>query len=278
MRVLPGLPPISPTAGTPALGRPCAGRDAPEALRASPTGGTPALGHPFEGRVTLSLARCAAAEFVGTVLLLAVVVGSGIMGERLAMGNTAIALLAGSFATGCGLFVLIVVLAPVSGAHFNPLITLVALAERKTTYVTALVIIAAQLTGAVAGVALAHGMFELPAWGASLHVRSGTGQWLAEAVATCGLVLAIIGARRHGVVVTAAAVGAYIAGAYWFTASTSFANPAVTIARSLTPTFVGIEAGSVAGFIAAQCIGAMTGYVVATALGLRGASGVAAVR
>jgi glycerol uptake facilitator-like aquaporin len=219
--------------------------------------------------MTASLARGAAAELVGTALLLAVVVGSGIMGERLAAGNMAIALLANSFATGCGLFVLILVLAPVSGAHFNPLITLGALAERATTPAAALLFIAAQLIGAVAGVALAHAMFELPAWGASSHVRSGIGQWLAEAVATCGLVLAIVGTRRYGVALTAAAVGTYIAGAYWFTASTSFANPAVTIARALTPTFAGIEAGGVAPFIAAQCAGAIAGYLLATGLSLR---------
>jgi glycerol uptake facilitator-like aquaporin len=215
-------------------------------------------------------ARSAAAELVGTALLLAVVVGSGIMGERLATGNMAIALLANSFATGCGLFVLIVVLAPVSGAHFNPLVTLVALTESTMTFHIAMLFIVAQLIGAVAGVALAHAMFELPAWGASTQVRGGTGQWLAEGVATCGLVLTIIGTRRYGVAITAAAVGTYIAGAYWFTASTSFANPAVTIARSLTPTFAGIETGGVAPFIAAQCVGAIVGYVTATALGLRG--------
>jgi glycerol uptake facilitator-like aquaporin len=113
-------------------------------------------------------------------------------------------------------------------------------------------------------------MFDLRAGGASSHVRTGTGQWLAEAVATCGLVLAIVGTRRYAVVVTAAAVGAYVAGAYWFTASTSFANPVVTIARSLTPTFAGIEAGGVAPFIAAQCVGAIAGYLIATALRLRG--------
>jgi glycerol uptake facilitator-like aquaporin len=245
--------------------------------------------------VTSPFVRSVAAEFAGTTLLLAVVVGSGIMGERLAAGNIAIALLANSFATGCGLFVLILVFAPtagagpsqagpppsggrrdsasggviISGAHFNPLITLVALAEGATTLRAAMLFVAAQLIGAVAGVALAHAMFELPAWGASPHVRSGTGQWLAEAVATCGLVLAIVGTRRYGVAVTAAAVGAYIAGAYWFTASTSFANPVVTIARSLTPTFTGIEAGGVLPFIAAQCVGAIIGYLVATALGLR---------
>ena len=219
--------------------------------------------------MTPSLVRCAAAELVGTALLLAVVVGSGIMGERLAAGNAAIALLANSFATGCGLFVLILVLAPVSGAHFNPLITLIALAERATKPAAALLFIAAQLIGAVAGVALAHGMFELPPWGASLHVRSSTGQWLAEAVATCGLILAIVGTRRYGIVTTAAAVGAYIAGAYWFTASTSFANPVVTIARAMTPTFAGIEAGGVVPFIAAQCVGAIVGYAIATALRLR---------
>ena len=171
----------------------------------------------------------AVAEFIGTALLLAVVVGSGIMGERLANGNNALALLANSVATGCGLFVLILIFAPVSGAHFNPLVTLVAWRHRELGGTAVAASIVAQVTGALGGVALAHAMFDLAPWIASERLRSGIGQWVAEAVATFGLVLAIIGTRRYGVVTLAAAVGTYIAGAYWFTASTSFANPAVTL-------------------------------------------------
>ena len=200
------------------------------------------------------------AEFVGTALLLATVVGSGIMGETLAAGNMAVALLANSLATGLLLFVLIAVFGPVSGAHFNPLVTLAMLLSRECTPARALGMILMQLTGALAGVALAHGMFELAPFVPSPRVRSGHGQWIAEAVATFGLVLTIFGTRRHGLLAVAAAVGCYIAGAYWFTASTSFANPAVTLARAFTPTFSGIAPHDVIAFVMAQTAGALAGW------------------
>ncbi len=213
--------------------------------------------------MTRELAAAVAAEFIGTALLLAVVVGSGIMGERLAGGNVAIALLANSFATGCGLFVLIVIFARPSGSHFNPLVSILARIQGTLDGRGMALYIVAQVAGALAGVALAHGMFDLEPWTPSMRPRSGTGQWLAEAVATFGLVLAILGARRYGTVTVAAVVGAYIAGAYWFTASTSFANPAVTLARAFTPTFAGIAPVGVAGFVVAQAIGASAGAIVA---------------
>jgi len=206
------------------------------------------------------VARRVAAEFIGTALLLAIVVGSGIMGERLAGGNAALTLLANSLATGGGLFILILVFAPVSGANFNPLVTAVAVFDRALAIPLAAGYLAAQLGGALAGVALAHAMFEAPLWVASARVRTGAGQWIAEAVATFGLVLTIRGAARYGTPVLAAAVGTFIAAAYWFTASTSFANPAVTIARALTPTFAGIRPDDVAGFLVAQCVGAAVAF------------------
>jgi glycerol uptake facilitator-like aquaporin len=213
--------------------------------------------------VSGDVSRRLAAEFVGTALLLAVVVGSRIMGERLANGNTAIALLANSLATGGGLFVLILTFAPVSGAHFNPLVTAGAVVERALPIRVAAGYLVAQLGGALCGVALAHAMFEAPLWTASTAVRTGTGQWIAEAVATFGLVLTIRGTARYGTPMLAAAVGTFIAAAYWFTASTSFANPAVTIARALTPTFAGIRPADVAGFLGAQCVGAALAYAYA---------------
>jgi len=206
------------------------------------------------------VARRVAAEFIGTALLLAIVVGSGIMGERLAGGNAALTLLANSLATGGGLFILILVFAPVSGAHLNPLVTAFAVFDRALTIPFAAGYLAAQLGGALAGVALAHAMFEAPLWVASARIRTGAGQWIAEAVATFGLVLTIRGAARYGTPVLAAAVGTFIAAAYWFTASTSFANPAVTIARALTPTFAGIRPDDVAGFLVAQCVGAAVAF------------------
>lgn len=209
-----------------------------------------------------------AGEFAGTALLLAVVVASGIMGERLAGGNAALALLANSLATGCGLFVLVLVFAPVSGAHFNPLVSLQACAQQALGRRDTALFIAAQVTGALAGVALAHAMFELAPWDPSTRQRIGAGQWLAEAIATFGLVLTIAGTRRYGDVTLAAAVGAYIGAAYWFTASTSFANPAVTLARAFTPTFAGIAPEHVAGFVVAQCVGAWGAHVFARALEL----------
>ncbi len=219
-------------------------------------------------------ARALGAEAIGSALLLAIIVGSGIMGTRLAQGNDAIALLANSVATGCGLFVLIVVFAPVSGAEFNPLVTALNWMERRTSARMAALTLVCQTGGAMLGVCLAHIMFALPMVGTSSRLREGMGQFVAEAVATFGLVLAIMGVRTRGAVVTGAVVGAYIAAAYWFTASTSFANPAVTIARALTPTFSGIAPACVPLFVLAQCLGALAAYRVATMMGfgLKGVS------
>jgi glycerol uptake facilitator-like aquaporin len=205
-------------------------------------------------------------EVVGTLLLLAMVVGSGIMGEQLSGGNTAIALLANTLATACGLYVLISMLGPVSGAHFNPLVSVMAWQDRTINSKTLLAMIAAQLSGGVLGVWLAHAMFEAPIiqWG--IKPRTGAAQWLAEAVATAGLILTIRLFSLHRPLQVAAGVACYIAAAYWFTASTSFANPAVTIARSLTSTFSGIHPAHAPGFIAAQIFGALVGYVLAKML------------
>jgi glycerol uptake facilitator-like aquaporin len=201
-------------------------------------------------------ARRFAAEGTGTALLLAVVVGSGIMGDRLAGGNVAIALLANSLATGAALVVLIHIFNPVSGAHFNPAVTIMALLRRELGLRTASVHITAQLTGAVAGVLLAHAMFEQPLIQVSTHPRDGPAQGLSELVATFGLIGTILGTERSRPTFTPAAVGLYIMAAYWFTASTSFANPAVTLARSLTDSFAGIAPTSAPLFIAAQLAGA----------------------
>jgi glycerol uptake facilitator-like aquaporin len=188
------------------------------------------------------------AEALGTAFLLATVVGSGIMGERLSGGNDGVALLANTAATGAMLYVLISIFAPLSGAHFNPAVTL-ALGERREWLPRILV----QLAGAVLGVWLAHAMFEMPVlqWGAK--VRTGPAQWLSEGIATFGLILTIMLGERHR---PAALVAAYIVAAYWFTASTSFANPAVTIARALTESFAGIRPRDAPGFIMAQLAGA----------------------
>lgn len=208
------------------------------------------------------LAHRVVAEGLGTALLLAVVVGSGIMGERLAGGNGALALLANSLATGCGLAVLILAFAPLSGAHFNPAVTLLAVLDGSLSRREGAAYLAVQVAGAIAGVVLAHGMFELAPLQQSTHARTGAGQWLAEFVATFGLVVAIRGCAKQGIAVTALAVGAYIAAAYWFTASTSFANPAVTLARSFTATFAGIRQGDVAAFALSQVAGALAAYGV----------------
>jgi glycerol uptake facilitator-like aquaporin len=207
--------------------------------------------------------RSAASEALGTALLLAAVVGSGIMGERLAGGNVALALLANSIATGAALYALIVTFGPISGAEFNPVVTVAlamsGLAPRHRVFAH----LVAQVIGAILGVWLAHAMFDLPILQTSVKVRSGTGQWIAEGVATFGLVLMILlGAARKSAVLPAV-VACYITAAYWFTASTSFANPAVTIARALTNTFAGIAPSSAPGFIAAQVAGAMLATVVA---------------
>jgi glycerol uptake facilitator-like aquaporin len=196
--------------------------------------------------------RAAFVEFVATAFLLIAVVGSGIMAERLAAGNGGLALLANAIATGGALVALILAFGPQSGAHMNPMVTLAAVLADGFAWRLALAYVAAQLAGAAIGVALAHLMFEMPVWQVSHHVRSGAGQFIAEMVATFGLLTVIWGCRAHRQPVTAFAVGAYITGAYWFTASTSFANPAVTMARALTDSFAGIRPDDVPGFILAQ--------------------------
>lgn len=199
-----------------------------------------------------SLIAATAFEFVATGFLLIAVVGSGIMAERLSGGNTALALLANSIATGGALIALILAFGPVSGAHMNPIVTLAAVLTGGLRWSFALAYFVAQTIGAIVGVWIAHLMFELPVLQISQHVRTGTGQWVAECVAAFGLLAVIWGCRAHRAPVTAFAVAAYITGAYWFTASTSFANPAVTIARSLTDTFAGIRPIDAPGFILAQ--------------------------
>ena len=201
--------------------------------------------------------RAVFAETLGTTLLVAGVVGSGIMGERLANGNDAIALLANSTATVFVLYVLILVLGPISGAHFNPAVTLISALGRSIAPRLALLYTAAQIGGGVLGTLLAHAMFDHEAITWSPRVRSGADQWLAEAVATFGLLLTILGLSRVRPAAIPAAVAAYIGAAYWFTASTSFANPAVTIARTLTDSFAGIRPADAPAFIAAQVAGAL---------------------
>ena len=203
------------------------------------------------------LPRRLVAEALGTALLLAVVIGSGIMGERLAGGNAAIALLGNTLATGAGLTVLITVFGPVSGAHFNPVVTLVFALRRELTGRVAIAYAAAQTVGAVLGVWAAHLMFAEPVFQVSARLRDGPAQAFAEAVASFGLLLTILGSLRARADAVPMMVGLYITAAYWFTASTSFANPAVTIARSLSDTFAGIAPASVPAFIAAQVIGAL---------------------
>ncbi|HTP81740.1 MAG TPA: aquaporin [Alphaproteobacteria bacterium] len=207
--------------------------------------------------MTPSLPRRVAAEVVGTTFLLAAVVGSGIMAERLAAGNMAVALLANAIATGCALFALILTFAPVSGAHFNPVVSLARTLAGEMPGHALLPFIAAQIAGAIAGVWIAHLMFGLPILQASVHARDGIGQWAGEFVATFGLVLLIESGVRSFPERLPAAVAAYITAAYWFTSSTSFANPAVTIARALTDTFAGISPAHVPAFIASQLLGAL---------------------
>ncbi|MEO5493447.1 MAG: MIP/aquaporin family protein [Sphingomonas sp.] len=203
----------------------------------------------------MTLSRRIVAEAVGTALLLAIVVGSGIMGQRLAGGNDAIALLGNTIATGAGLVVLIHMFGPVSGAHFNPAVTLAVLARREADWRTALLYVAAQMVGAVIGVWLAHAMFAEPILQVSAKLRDGPSQGLAEAVATFGLIGTIVSTQRSRPEFTPVAVGLYITAAYWFTASTSFANPAVTVARSLSDTFAGIAPASVPMFLVGQLVG-----------------------
>jgi glycerol uptake facilitator-like aquaporin len=208
------------------------------------------------------LARRLAAEGLGTALLLAIVIGSGIMGQRLAGGNNAIALLGNTIATGAGLVVLITIFGPISGAHFNPAVTLVMAARKAISVGEAVAYVVVQILGAVAGAWLAHAMFAEPILQISTKLRDGPSQALSEVVATFGLVATILGCERFKPAATPAAVGLYITSAYWFTASTSFANPAVTLARSLSDTFAGIAPSSVLPFILAQLAGAMIAALV----------------
>jgi glycerol uptake facilitator-like aquaporin len=208
-------------------------------------------------------ARRVAAEFLGTAFLLATVIGSGIMAFKLASGNGALALLCNTIPTGAILAVLILTFGPLSGAHFNPAVTLVFATRRDVSPGMAALYIAAQLLGAIAGVWAAHLMFGLPVWQFSQHVRTGAAQWFAEAVATFGLLLTILGCVERNAAAVPYAVGLYITAAYWFTASTSFANPAVTIARSLSDTYAGIAPAGVLAFIAAQMAGALAAMAVA---------------
>lgn len=208
------------------------------------------------------LSRRLAAEALGTAMLLAVVVGSGIMAERLADGNVGLALLANAIATAAGLYALILTLGPISGAHFNPWVTLLAAGSAQIPWRDVPCYWLVQVTGAIAGVWLAHAMFELPVWQLSAHARSGGGLWLSETAATFGLILVIASTTRHRPEATPAAVATYITSAYWFTASTAFANPAVTLARSLTDSFAGIALRDVPGFMAAQCAGLLAALAI----------------
>ena len=207
-----------------------------------------------------------AAEAIGSFFLFATVVGSGIMGERLAGGNEAIALLANTGATGAILFVLIAMLGPVSGAHFNPAVTLVMRLNREVKSSEAALYVAVQLVGGIVGVWAAHVMFDLPALQLSTKARAGGGQLVSEAIATFGLIFTILTTLRHRPIAVPASVAIYISAAYWFTASTSFANPAITIARSLTNSFAGIAPANVAGFVAAQLAGAIAAWWVVETL------------
>ncbi len=205
------------------------------------------------------------AEALGTALLLAVVIGSGVMAERLSGGNMGVALLANTLATVGGLYILIEVFGPVSGAHFNPAVSAVMAYRGELALALLLPYIVAQLLGAMLGAWLAHAMFDMPILQFSTHVRSGTGQWIAEAVATAGLLLVILRAPAARV---AAMVACYIGAAYWFTASTSFANPAAAFGRMFSESFAGIEPASVPGFMLAQSAGAAIGVAIHHLLGL----------
>jgi glycerol uptake facilitator-like aquaporin len=210
------------------------------------------------------LPRRLAAEGLGSLFLAATVVGSGIMAERLSGGNLGVALLANTAATVAVLAALIALLGPVSGAHFNPAVSIIEALRGRLAWRDAMIYAVIQIVGCCAGALLAHGMFELPVWQLSVHVRTGPAQWLAEGVATFGLLLVVIGHRRSEDAPWM--VAAWIGAAYWFTASTSFANPAITIARSLTNTFAGIRPADVPTFIGAQFIGALVAFAVAWGL------------
>lgn len=208
-------------------------------------------------------ARALVAEFVGTAALLAIVVGSGIMGERLAGGNVALALLANAAATAGGLYALIVLLGPLSGAHFNPVVTLILRFNGERAPAPVAAYVAVQTVAAIVGVAIAHLMFGEALWQPGDQVRTGGALWFSEGVATFGLLLTILLGVRHRPQAVPALVAAWIFAAYWFTASTSFANPAVTLARAFTQTFAGIRFADVGGFVLAQCVGALFAWRVA---------------
>lgn len=212
----------------------------------------------------MSLSRRLTAEALGSLLLAAAVIGSGVMAERLAGGNTAIALIANTGATVAVLAVLIGLLGPVSGAHFNPAVSLVEALRARLSWSDLLLYALVQVAGCCAGALLAHLMFELPTLQVSAHIRTGPAQWLAEGIATLGLVLVVLGHRRPEDAPWM--VASWIGAAYWFTASTSFANPAITIARSLSNTFAGIRPVDVPAFVVAQVIGALAAVVVARLL------------
>ncbi|MEK7260511.1 MAG: MIP/aquaporin family protein [Pseudomonadota bacterium] len=210
----------------------------------------------------MNLVRRVAAEAIGSALLLAAVVGSGIMGERLAGGNVALALLANSLATGAALAALIHAFGPVSGAHFNPVVTLAFAARNALPWKQAGGYLFAQVAGAFAGVAAAHLMFGETVFSAAGHARSGPAQWLSEGIATFGLLVIVLGGVRHRAAAVPYSVGAYIAAAYWFTASTAFANPAVTLARAASDTFAGIRPMDAPGFVLAQLVGGAVAVIL----------------
>jgi glycerol uptake facilitator-like aquaporin len=209
-----------------------------------------------------SLLQRVFAEVLGTAFLLAAVVGSGIMAQRLSGGNGALALLCNTLPTGAILAVLILVFGPISGAHFNPAVSIAFSLRRKLPSPDMAIYVVAQIIGGIIGVWAAHLMFDLPLWQVSMNARTGGGQWFAELVATFGLLLTILGCVARNPTAVPYAVGLYITSAYWFTASTSFANPAVTIARSLSDTFAGIAPAGIVAFVAAQLIGMLAAVVL----------------
>lgn len=210
-----------------------------------------------------SLAQKLGAEALGSFFLFATVVGSGIMAENLAGGNVAVALLGNTLATGAILFVLIAILAPISGAHFNPAVTMVMFLREELPLSAALLFVLAQLAGGLVGVWAAHAMFEAPVFQLSEKIRTGNGQWLGELIATFGLILTILGTVRFRPEWVAPAVGLYISAGYWFTSSTSFANPAITVGRAFSNSFAGIAPENVAGFVMAQFAGALLAWALA---------------
>jgi glycerol uptake facilitator-like aquaporin len=232
---------------------------------AGATAGSPPSRGRAEGQrpIQSNLAQRAVAELLGTAFLLAGVIGSGIMAAKLSGGNGALALLCNTLPTGAILTVLILTFGPVSGAHFNPAVSMAFALRRELPWPEAAAYMVVQIIGGIVGVWAAHAMFEMPLWQISLTVRTGPGQWFAEFVATFGLVLTILGCLVRTPSAIPYAVGLYITAAYWFTASTSFANPAVTIARALSNTYAGIAPAGIAAFIAAQFVGALLAVALA---------------